>query len=157
MPRNRFEPPIGDLTNAAFVRLYITAASTDTNDRMPSSADFSYWTPMIPGLVAHGVDIKRPNYPWDRLIGWQAGPQDAPKYGPYAQPPNQGPVTGWTIGLIDWVAPSAPPPPVPPDLLTELLASLDLIEIGLTQVVTAVNSLSTRLDKLTTNGVRVHL
>jgi hypothetical protein len=53
-----------------------------------------------------------------------------------------------------------PPPlasPLPTELVTELLASLDLIELGLTQVVTAVNSLSTRLDKLTTNGVRVHL
>ena len=157
MPRNRFEPPIGDWTKPAFIDLAITAASADCNDRLPSALDFTYWRQEMPGLVARGVEIRHPNYAWDRMIGWQAGPVDAPMYGPFAQPPNAGPPAGWQTAFIDAAAPAPPPPPVEPDSLTELLASLDRIEHGLTSVVTVVNSLNTRLDQIRQSGVRVHL
>lgn len=167
--RARFEPPIGDLTDPTFVEFFIRAAISDSADRPPRGGELGYWAGKMPELVARGVELNHPHYEWDRLIGWQAGPQDKPAYGPYAQPPNSGPPGGWTLPLLD-VPPTAPvvdpvgdppfaPSPSPsiePDVAGELLATLKRINISLVVVVDALQALIVRVDTLSSKGVRVH-
>jgi hypothetical protein len=167
--RARFQPPIGDLTDPAFVERYITAAVSDCDDRPLRGGELGYWAGKMPELVARGVEINHPNYAWDRLIGWQAGSQDAPRYGPFAQPPNAGPVGGWTTPLLDvaLLAPvvdpggdppfaPAPSPPMDPDLAGQLLATLKGINLQLVVVGDALHLLMAKLEKLSSSGVRVH-
>ena len=131
--RARFAPPIGDLTDPAFVTLYLTAASTDVNDVLPTEAQLTYWRGVMPALIARAQEIGWAvnDYVWPKLIGWQAGGTDVPKYGPYAQPPNNGPVGGWTTAFVDVDGAGTPvDPPPEPDLvraLTEISIQLDQI------------------------------
>lgn len=54
----------------------------------PVEADYAYWVPMWPGLIARGIEINHPNYGEDRVLGWQAEGADAARYGDYATPPT---------------------------------------------------------------------
>lgn len=84
----------------------------------PVDADYAYWVPMWPGLVARGVEINHPNYGEDRVLGWQAEGADAPTFGPFAHPPS----------LPHAVPPypgDAAPPDTPPDTVPPLPSSVD--------------------------------
>lgn len=130
--RARFEPPVGDLTTVAFATLYIRAGIGDAYDREASDGDLTYWRGKLPEMVARGIEIGIPDYPWKRLIGWQAGGADVARYGPYANPPNPGPSGGWAtplidVGVVDPAPVPQPGPPLPPDVpdhLAVVLAAL---------------------------------
>ena len=64
--------------------------------RAPEERDHIYWTQEWNGLIERGRQINhrsqyRPElepglaYTWDRLIGWQAGGEDIPLYGPFGR------------------------------------------------------------------------
>jgi len=140
MSRARFTAPIGDVADPAFTDLLIAAAKSDTADVVPTAVDWAYWRGIMPVLFARGLEVHYGGddpgaairYAWDRLIGWQAGGDDVPPYGPYANPPNVGPAGGWTTPLVD-VGPIDPPvaPPVPPpapDVVTLVLTTLARLE-----------------------------
>jgi hypothetical protein len=130
MSRARFTEPIGNSSDPAFVRLIVRAGITDAGDREPTDVDYNYWVPMWPGLEARGVEIRHPHYGWDRLIGWQAGGADKPHYGPFADPPNQGPVNGWLTPFVDVEgsqAPAGDPPPTGPGTPPAVQTALDAI------------------------------
>jgi hypothetical protein len=133
--RTRFNPPQGDFSNGTFVRLYIRAAFTDSVDREPNETDYAYWNSKMPELTARGVEINHPNYAWHRLIGWQAGGPDAALYGPFANPPNNGPANGiWTTAFVDVDVeqpaqpPSVDPPPADFNPFAEALLMLKQID-----------------------------
>lgn len=145
--RPRFDAPAGDPTDDRIATRTIAASFGDTFDRAPTPTDWSYWRGALVGLIARGFAITYKNagprcgmlYLWDRLIGWQAGPQDAPPWGPFAQPPNAGPTNGWTTALID-TEPDEPvklgivPVPVDDPLVAVLLAmssEINLLRVGL--------------------------
>lgn len=66
-----------------------------------------------------------PWYFWKRLLGWQAGGDDAPRFGLYANP-----VTDWYIEG-DQPAPTPIPLPVPSD---QVMLALSVISAQLAQV-----------------------
>jgi hypothetical protein len=135
--RRRFEAPAGDPTIDKIATLTIAAAFGDTFDRAPLTGDWTYWRGKLVECVDRGFEINYRQggpragmfYLWDRLIGWQAGDQDAPLYGPFARPANDGPAGGWRTALIDTEGVVVPvtivvePPPLQDDPLVAALVS----------------------------------
>lgn len=77
--------PNGPLPNApndpaqldSFIKLQLASTGGDPNTS-------PYWVQKWPGLVERGQQLNDPQYPVKRLLGMGAGPQDAPKSGPFA-------------------------------------------------------------------------
>lgn len=94
----------------------------------PTDQDYAYWVPLWPALVARGVEINRPNYAMDRLIGWTSGEPiadaDRALYGDYAVPPSPfHDVPPYPGDEVTPVPVPVPPPIVPSvDIVAELAA-----------------------------------
>jgi hypothetical protein len=108
----------------------------------PVAADYAYWVPMWPGLVARGVEINHPNYGEDRVLGWQAGGTDVAAYGPFANPPSAPHAVPPYPG-DDVAPPVVDPPPTPSPSSVE--ARLTAIETQLTIVHGTISALTDAL------------
>jgi len=107
----------------------------------PVDADYAYWVPMWPGLVARGVEIGHPNYGEDRVLGWQAGGADVARFGAYADPPTAyhlvPPYPGDDSGPV--ILPPVVAPPIPlPTPVDVLLEAYKRIEGKLDAVLAAI-------------------
>lgn len=88
-------PELSNLTRYSPVeqlRFVVTADVWATRGEAPTDADFNYWVGLMQGdndsgLVTSGR-MGAIEYWHRRLLGWQAGGSDAPKYGPYSADPS---------------------------------------------------------------------
>lgn len=171
--RSRFYPPAltnpGDL---AQIDLTINAGFTDSRDVLPASGDYSYWRGNWNTLISRGKELLYKGdptgvyYAWDRIIGYQAGGPDVSPYGPFAQPPNNGPVGGWKTPFFDITGTTQPPvdPPVDPPptnlgpvlaLLVEMNAKLDTIGLDVSALQTSQIALINAVAALTKSNERI--
>lgn len=106
----------------------------------PVDADYAYWIPMWPGLVARGVEINHPNYAEDRVLGWQAGGADVARFGDYANPPTPYHAVPPYPG--DVVPPVVVPPGPGPTASDVILAAFQLLEQKIDAVAAAVQAIT---------------
>lgn len=80
-----FLMPDGNMRDPVFRDYLISLSFQLTRHRTPNDGDWTYWRLMWSSLVDRGIELRMFDYAWKRLIGWGAGYEDRPPYGPYRQ------------------------------------------------------------------------